>query len=233
MGSIRGLLREVQFRTPLRRFSSAFHRYEYMFSPSQLAFLIRCLDETEPLGGSILEVGCATGQTTVYLNRHLDEIGSSRPYVCIDTFAGFTEDDVAHELKHRGKNNDELQGFRINRKEWFDRNLADNGVSRVSSHAADIKQIDVASVAPTISFCLLDVDLYQPVKVGLERIYPRMLPGGLIVVDDVADSGTFDGAHQAYVEFMGAHGLEIDMRLRKLGLLRLPPMRAASTAALP
>jgi O-methyltransferase len=232
MGRIRDFLRDLQFRTPIRRFSSAFHKYDYMFSPSQLGFLVRCLDETESLGGSIVEVGCATGQTTVYLNRHLDEIASSRPYLCIDTFAGFTEDDIAHELHHRGKARDKLQGFRINRQEWFDRNLADNGVTRVTSYAADIKQFDLAGVAPKISFCLLDVDLYQPVKVGLERVYPRMVPGGIIVVDDVAENRTFDGAHQAYVEFMRAQRLEPDMRLHKLGVVRLPRIGAASSVAL-
>jgi predicted O-methyltransferase YrrM len=203
-----------------------------MFSPSQLAFLIRCIDETEPLGGSIVEIGCATGHTTIYLNRHLDEIGSSRPYVCVDTFAGFTEDDIAHETNHRGKTREKLQGFRINRKEWFDRNLKDNGVSRVSTHGADIKQFDVANFAPKNSFCLLDVDLYQPVKAGLQRIYPRMVPGGIIVVDDVADNGAFDGAHQAYIEFMHAQGLESDMRLRKLGVVRLPRLGTAAAVAL-
>ena len=83
-----------------------------MFTPAQLAFLVRCLDETEGVPGTIVEIGCATGRTTVFLNKHLDEVHSSRGYVCIDTFSGFTEDDVSFETSQRGKANSALTGFR-------------------------------------------------------------------------------------------------------------------------
>jgi predicted O-methyltransferase YrrM len=213
-------LRSLALRTPLRRFSHAFHHYEYMFTPAQLAFLVRCVDETEGVPGAIVEIGCATGRTTVFLNKHLDELRSSRRYVCVDTFSGFTEDDMSFETRQRGKVASALTGFQVNAKEWFDRNLKDNGIDRVKSFESDIKTFDLASAAPRISMCLLDVDLYQPVKVGLAKVLPLLSPGGIVVVDDMIENTTFDGARQAYRDFTRETGRPEEIVLQKLGVVR-------------
>jgi O-methyltransferase len=215
-------LHSLALRTGFRRFSRAFHGYEYMFTPAQLAFLVRCLDETEGVPGAIVEIGCASGRTTVFLNKHLDDLRSSRPYVCVDTFAGFSEDDVRFETERRGKSGDVFRGFRTNDKEWFDRNLADNRIDRVASFQADIKAFDLAAAAPAISMCLVDVDLYQPVKVALGKVIPLVSAGGIVVVDDVIDHGDFDGAGQAYREFVSERGTPAEVVLQKLGVLRAP-----------
>ena len=39
------------------------------------------------------------GRTTVYLNQHMNNEAIEKPYVCIDTFAGFTSRDVAYEFR--------------------------------------------------------------------------------------------------------------------------------------
>ncbi len=193
-----------------------------MFTPAQLAFLLRCLEETERVPGAVVEIGCASGRTTVFLNKYLDELNTARRYVCIDTFAGFTEDDVLFETRRRGKASHMLTGFRINDKEWFDRNLVENGIHRVSSFQGDIKTFDLASTVPCISMCLIDVDLYQPVKCALSKVMPLLSAGGLVVVDDMIDNTHFDGARQAYRDFTRESRLEEEIVQRKLGVLRAP-----------
>lgn len=219
-GPILNLLRELRFRTPLRRFSPSFHAYDYMFSPAQLAFLVSCLDDTRKVDGPIVEVGCALGKTTVYLDRHLTDVGDERRYLCVDTFSGFVPDDVEFEASKRNKTRSLLDGFSVNQKSWFDLNLADNHITRVSTFESDIKRFDLSSHAPRISFCLLDVDLYQPIKVGLEKIVPLLGKGGIVVVDDVKPNNTFDGAYQAYVEYVETHQLPEEIVHGKLGVIR-------------
>lgn len=221
--NLQDLIRDLRFKTPLRKLSPAFHSYDYMFSPAQLAFLVRCLDETRDVSGVVLEVGCALGKTTLYLDRHLSDVGDDRRYVCVDTFSGFVADDVEVEVQKRNKARELLDGFRVNKKEWFDQNLADNGVLRVSTYESDIKRFDLAAHAPAISFCLLDVDLYQPIQVGLDKIVPLVAPGGIVVVDDVKPNSTFDGAYQAYVEYVERHGLPKEIVHGKLGVIRKSP----------
>lgn len=90
------IIKSIAFRTGLHRM--LFYRYDYMFRPRELALLVSSLTETHGQPGPILEIGCAAGHTTVYLNKHLDDLADLRDYVCLDTFAGFTDADIAVEV---------------------------------------------------------------------------------------------------------------------------------------
>jgi hypothetical protein len=108
--------------------------YSYMFTPAQLAFLVHCLDKTRHLSGPIVEIGCARGQTTLYLNLHLRSLGIQKRYICIDTFQGFTPDDIRYEVEVRKKDPGfTWEGFAYNDKRWFDRALQLNGIGHVES----------------------------------------------------------------------------------------------------
>ncbi len=77
-------VKSAAYYTPLQKLFV--HRYTYMFSPERLFFLCQRLTDTKGMPGPVLEIGCAYGQTTVFLNRHLDCLEDSRQYICIDTF---------------------------------------------------------------------------------------------------------------------------------------------------
>lgn len=199
-----------------------FRRYSYCFSPRQLAFLIDCIDRTAALPGPILEIGCFDGSTTVWINRHLDDIGVEKPYIALDTFKGFPTADVDHEADHRGKAalRDTIQSaFTANDKRWVETTMRVNRIERVTLVEADASNFDYSRYRD-ISFALVDVDLYQPVKRSLERIYPLMAKGGIIVVDDCTDAEKlWDGALQAYREFTTDHGLPFQIVHGKLGII--------------
>lgn len=212
-------LKELASITPLQR--QFFYRYDYMFTPPQLCFLCALLDEVKDVPGAIVEIGCAFGHTTVFLNRHLDARAVEKPYWCIDTFRGFPADDVAAERRLRGGRTGDLRTFRHNSPRWFRRTLANNRVERVRTLVADVKEVDFAPLAP-LAFCLIDVDLYQPVRVALERVWERLAPGGVVVIDDCREDHVFEGALLAYREFVERVGQTPEIRLDKLGVLRKP-----------
>src|SRR5687767_11915375 len=72
------VVKELQFRSPLNRYF--FPRYEYNFTPAQLAFLVRALTEVRDVPGKIAEIGCADGRTTLFLNVHMDAEQINREY---------------------------------------------------------------------------------------------------------------------------------------------------------
>ncbi|MDQ6612498.1 MAG: TylF/MycF family methyltransferase, partial [Gemmatimonadota bacterium] len=216
---VRAAVKDVAFRTPLVRWVS--HRYQYNFSPAQLGFLCSCVDATRDVPGPIFEVGCFAGVSTVFINKHMSAEGIEKPYFAFDTFGGFTAADVAYETDNRGKDRAQLGGFSDNRQEWFDSTMAVNGVSRVRSIRADVNAFDFDTLLPP-SFCLIDVDLYRPVKSVLDALYDRMPSGSMIVVDDCADGSAFDGALQAYREFVVAHAMPERIMHRKLGVIQKP-----------
>lgn len=207
-------MHSAMWYTPLRRY---FHyRYTYSFTPEQLSFFIHCLNQTRDVPGDIFEIGCAAGNTTCFLNRHLQVSGIKKAYCCIDTFSGFTADDIAFETAERGKNHRHLTGFRANSLKRFQYMLKRNGCEQVKCIQADVKKCDFS--AP-VSFCLLDVDLYLPTLHALKALWPLLSPGGMIIVDDCLPNDTFDGALQAYTEFTRDKGMSPRFMLGKLGVI--------------
>ncbi len=213
--------KDVLMRTRWRR--HLLPLYPYYFDVPQLFFLCECLERTREVAGNVVEVGVAAGATTLFLNNYLSAGGIEKNYLALDTFTGFTTRDVEFEVNMRGKRAPDYQnfaGFQINRRVWFDATMQFNGVTRVRSIQADVNEFDLRSLG-AISFCLLDVDLYLPMKKALGELYEAMSVGGILVADDCsATDARFDGSLQAYQEFTNAQKLPQEIVLRKLGVIR-------------
>lgn len=218
-----GSVKRALFWSPLR--SYVLYKYRYAFTPAQLARLTTLLTEAVTAPGDCLEIGCYRGYTTVLLNRHLDDIAAHKRYHAIDTFGGFVPADVAHEQTARGKSSrDDARAFAkftINSQAWFDATMRQNAHTRVTSHAAAVQDFAFPAEA-RYCFALIDVDLYQPTRVGLEQVWPRLSPGGVIVVDDCHERHVYDGSRQALEEFAAAHGMAFEVVEKKLGVIRKP-----------
>ncbi len=205
--------------TPLRRYF--FPYFAYNMTAAQLVLLCQHLARVRDVEGFVLEVGCSTGMTTVFLNNYMDALRIEKPYVAVDTFSGFTQEDVRHEVERRAVNSPLLGGFRSNSQRWFDLAMRMNGASRVRSIRADINGFDLRPLGG-IAFCLLDVDLYRPTRNALPAIYRGLAPGGVVLVDDCdASSEHWNGADQAYKEF--CRELALPERIESgIGILEKP-----------
>jgi len=219
-----GLVKRAMFWSPLR--SYLLYKYRYAFTPGQLARLTALATEAVAAPGDFCEIGCYRGYTTVWLNRHLDAVAPAKRYWAIDTFGGFVPADVAHERSARGKDSAEdrraLDKFTVNSQRWFDRTMTLNGITRVTSHAAAVQDFAFPAGA-RFCYVLLDVDLYRPTKAALEKLWPQLSPGGVIVVDDCHAGHVYDGSRQALEEFCAAQGLRFEVVETKLGVLRKAP----------
>jgi len=218
MNIIKDFARNMLLVSPLKHLY--YYRYQYNFVPSQICFLCNIISDLKKVEGTVLEIGCAYGSTTVFLNKHMDAEGIEKPYVCIDTFEGFTDDDIAFEVQNRNKIQAMfINGFKFNSKNRFDSTMSFNGINRVKSYKADICKFDLSSLGP-IAFCLLDVDLYKPTTHALPRLYQQLAPGGMIVIDDYQADERYDGALEAYTEFCDNNNLKLDIVHNKLGIIR-------------
>lgn len=219
--AMKKLLKEIQFYSPFRH--NFFPKYGYNFTVPQLMFLCESLRSTRDVPGSVVEIGCHNGATTVLFNRLMDDLGMRKAYYAIDTFSGFTSEDVEFEVANRGKRDGLFDGaFQVNNKRWFDGTMQQNGITRVQSIQADVNHVDLLARGP-YSFVLLDVDLYKPTRKALDDLYAAMSPGGLIVVDDCDETHQhWDGADQAYKEFIRSIGETPRIEHQKLGIVRKP-----------
>ncbi len=150
----------------------------------------------------------------------MDARNIEKEYLAIDTFAGFVSEDIDIEVTQRGKSKKHYAAFQLNKQKWFDAAMKQNKITRVRSKKTDVNQWDLRKIGP-LSFCLLDVDLYRPMKKSLPELYDILEPGGIIVVDDCyPENARYDGSYQAYIEFMAEEELECQIVYNKLGVIR-------------
>jgi len=173
--------------------------------PERLHAWLAALDRTRDVPGAIVEVGCSVGGTAAWSYRFLANTGSERRYVCVDTFDGFVEHQFAADAA-RGTDPDKrtmFDGNSLNLARWV---LKHRGAPQVELVQGDIVTLDPARLPSPIACALIDVDLAEPVRVALERIWPRLSPGGQVLVDDCPPDTDWRARH-GYRAFVSAHDL--------------------------
>jgi len=195
--------------------------YPYKLNPGQLRAMLELIDGTRETGGSVAEIGVAQGDTSVFLLEHLRTNGDPRRLLLFDTFGGFTAESIEVEVSGRGKEAGAYEAFRYGDEKRFARNLQNAGYDSFEIVVGDASSFDWSAVAP-IAAVILDIDLYQPTIATLNAIWPHLVPGGGIVVDDCLPGTPWDGSLQAYEEFISAHGLPFERAGMKGAVVRKP-----------
>jgi predicted O-methyltransferase YrrM len=84
---------------------------------------------------------------------------------------------------------------------------------------ADCATVDYSKLGP-IAVAFLDVDLYLPTKQTLPKLFDALVPGGIILIDDVKNNNVYDGAYQAYTEFCAERSIQPEVIGTKCGVVR-------------
>ncbi len=210
----------VLYRTPIaNRILSP--RYKYAINPGQLAVLVEFINATRGSGALVGEVGVDKGHSSVFLMEHLRTTDDPRSIHLFDTFSGFTPESIQTEVVVRGKDPKPYGKFRFGQEGIFCRNLRRAGFENFVTHKGDASKVDWAALAP-IGAVLLDIDLYVPTKTVLDGMWPHLVSGGGIVIDDCKPNNEWDGAFQAYSEFIAKHSLPFERAGAKGGVIRKP-----------
>ncbi|MFZ5782619.1 MAG: TylF/MycF/NovP-related O-methyltransferase [Pseudomonadota bacterium] len=193
-------------------------KYAYNIEPAQLALLVSEIDRLRDVKGNIVEIGVARGLTTRFLCQHIvnERLDKTLTLYAVDTFSSFVPSDLDYEVKERGKSLREMRGFAYNDYDVWRRNFS--AYPFVQAIQADCATVDYGKLAP-IKIAFLDVDLYLPTKKTLPKLHDALVDGGVILVDDVLDSMTYDGAYQAYMEFCRERGLPPTIVGNKCGVV--------------
>lgn len=194
-------------------------RYPYKINPGQLHAMIGFIEATKGTNAAVAEIGVAQGDTSTFLLEHLKTTADSRTLLLFDTFAGFTEESVSHEVNKRGKAVFEYDKFQYGDEARFQRNIKNAGYDNFRTVKGDASKFDWDGLGP-VGAVLLDIDLYQPTIDILNAIYPNLAPGGGIVLDDCLADTPWDGSLQAYEEFITAKGLPFERVGHKGAVIR-------------
>lgn len=141
------------------------------------------------LGGAVAEVGVFRGGTAKLI------ADATRPLVVhlFDTFAGMPETDLDIDGHRKGDfgatSLDSVRNFV-------------GEPQRVMIHCGLFPETATEVEGTQFCFVHIDVDIYESVKASIEFFYPRMMVGGIMVVDDYGWKQC-DGVKRAIDEYFG------------------------------
>ena len=179
---------------------------------AKMGLLESSVREVRRVRGDFLEMGVALGGSAIVL---ADLMGRRRHFHGYDVFAmipppGEQDPPAVHE-RYRTIVEGRSEGIGGDTYYGYLDDLYDRVVAAFAAHGmtVDGKRIalhkglfeDTLHPDGPVALAHVDCDWYEPVKLCIERVWPALSPGGLIIFDDYNDYG---GCTQAVDEFAAA-----------------------------
>ena len=202
-------------------------------SKAKLANIAYAIDRLKKykLKGIFVEAGCALGGSSILISKLKNT--NSKFYV-FDVFGMIpppTEDDTKDvhqryktivEGNSKGLGDDPYYGYQDNLYEKVLENFSSFDVDPQEENVQLIKGKvqDTMEISEPVAFAHVDVDWYDPVKTCLQQIWPKLQPGGVLILDDYHDWG---GCRKATDEYFGKldGGFTMDDRFGSMRVTKL------------
>lgn len=171
--------------------------------PDELRDVLLALERQLAKGerGAVVEFGCYSGTTSLFIRRLIDQYGLGNEFHVYDSFEGLpakTKADysVAGEQFKAG----ELAAS----KKQFLMNFTKTHLAPPVMHKGWFSDLTPADIPPGICFAFLDGDYYQSIRDSFCLITPQLAPHAIIVVDDYQNEA-LPGAARATDEWCRVH----------------------------
>jgi Macrocin-O-methyltransferase (TylF) len=164
---------------------------------ASLAGTCRSIEDAN-LPGIFLEAGCALGGSAILIASLKSH---QRPLLIYDVFGMIpspTEEDT-HDVhdryrtivegKSKGIGGDKYYGYLDNLYEVVRSNLRSFGINSEEQSVLLIKGLlqETMKIDQPVAFAHIDVDWYSPVMASLTQVFPNLVVGGSIILDDYHD----------------------------------------------
>lgn len=167
--------------------------------------------------GDLVEFGCYIGTTSLFIRRLLNEYGQSdkRAFHVYDSFEGLPEK-TTHDQSAAGIY---FKGGELSvSKKQFLHEFQKANLQPPITHKGWFK--DVQDVPEQIAFAFLDGDFYESILDSLKLVWPRMVEGGVICIDDYQRE-TLPGVERAVNDFFQGKPKSVVKMQHNIGTLRL------------
>lgn len=179
--------------------------------PERIAGLCAALRAIECVPGDVVECGVWKGASIIVARM----IAPKRRCWLFDTFSGMTkptEVDVSRKggsalAKFASKAGEPWMGVSVSQVVDVLKSAGVYDHSKIMFVEGDVAETlrDGAKLPKQIALLRLDTDWYESTKIELEVLWPRLWPGGILIVDDY---GYWRGARRAVDEFFACTGME-------------------------
>ena len=156
--------------------------------------------------GDLIECGCWRGGVAILMRAVMKAHGiEDRMVVAADSFEGVPPPDTGNYPADEGDLNHTAEALAVSLEEVranFDRyGLLDDGVEFLRGWFKDTLP---GLTDRRWSVIRLDGDLYESTMDGLTHLYPRLSPGGFLIVDDYG----WDNCREAVEDYRREHGID-------------------------
>ena len=165
------------------------------------------------LRGGIVECGVFKGNSLMRWIKFRDllENSFSRKIFAFDTFGEFPNASIKADEEKRNAFIKEAGSQSVKKKDFESYlkylNLTEN-VFLIEGDINDtVPEFIKKNKEVRISLLHIDVDLYEPTKICIEHFFPKVVKGGIIILDDY---GAFPGANKAVEEFIKDKNFKIE-----------------------
>jgi O-methyltransferase len=190
---------------PLVRVLAGYSHRPYLSTDLRLFRLLYCLERTKHLAEPIAELGIGSGYGMVFTLTALRDRGDKRHYHGFDTFEGFPyiHDEDLKDLPEERKKVSVVGRYSEFGVDHIRRLAASVHMEKRTTLYKGKFEDTLPGLDPALrfSFVYIDCDLYQSYLTALEHIYPRMVPGGIILFDEYEHTVDWPGAQKAIKEF--------------------------------
>ena len=159
--------------------------------------------KTQKIKGDIVECGVFKGTSLIRFGIFRDILkNKSKKLIGFDTFGKFPSAGFSKDFKKRKKFLEQSGGESISKKQLL-KILNEKKISK----NIELVEGDIIKTLPKyvkkhpnmkISLLNLDVDLFEPTKIILENLFPKIVKGGIIILDDY---NIFPGETKAVKEY--------------------------------
>lgn len=176
-----------------------------MIGRARLDNLHACVEQVirDGVPGDLIETGVWRGGSTILMRAIVKARGEERLVCVADSFAGLPDADLeTYPLDREFAGHQKLDvGIEDVRAQFRRYGLLDDGVRFLEGWFKD--------TLPTLgdrAFAVvrLDGDMYGSTIEALSELYPRLRPGGFLIVDDY---GAYHACRQAVADYRDAHGI--------------------------
>lgn len=151
--------------------------------------------------GAVVEFGCYAGTTSLFIQRLLNMQKTTREYHVYDSFEGLPEKRVEDQSR---AGDQFVPGELLATKKQFTLNFKKAGLQLPRIHKGWFNELTADNIPGEIAFAFLDGDYYESILTSLKLVWPRLVPGAMVVVDDYANEA-LPGAAKAVDEWLRAH----------------------------
>ena len=157
----------------------------------------------QKIEGDIVECGVFLGGSMMMILRTLQDMGDQNRRVFLyDSFEMFSGVITEHDVNYRGR---PVSGLTTNFMDVTRQNVDETGYpqDQLVFVPGNVEETTTKTSHDRIALLRLDTDTYYSTKVELENLYPYLVPGGVIIVDDY---GYNAGCRKATDEYFASRG---------------------------